>query len=41
MKLYDFILQSATSALSLQNPEVGSMPPGHNGPRYDQETLLN
>ena len=38
MNLYEILLQSANSALSLLNPETGSMPSGHNGSYYDPET---
>ncbi len=38
MNLYEIIVQSANAALSLQNLEDGSMPPGHNGSYHDPET---
>lgn len=38
MNLYDLLIQSATAALSLQDPEQGFMPPGHNGAYHDPET---
>jgi len=37
MKLYDVLILSASSALTLQR-EDGSMPPGWNGPYHQQET---
>jgi hypothetical protein len=36
--LYDLILNSAHSALTIFDSEKGTMPPGHNGPYYDEET---
>ncbi|PZD71764.1 hypothetical protein C1752_04445 [Acaryochloris thomasi RCC1774] len=38
MKLYDFIVESANSALPFQNNSTGSMPAGHNGLYHDLET---
>lgn len=40
MDLYEILLQSANSGLSLLNPETGSMPSGHNGLYYDPETSV-
>lgn len=37
-QLYEIILQSANSTLSLLNTKTGSMPAGHNGSYYDPET---
>lgn len=36
--LYDLILKSANSALEVFDLNTGTMPAGHNGPYYDEET---
>ena len=38
MNLYKIIVESASTALSLQDPQAGFMPPGHNGSYQDPET---
>lgn len=38
MNLHEILLQSATAALALQDPDEGFMPPGHNGSYHDPET---
>lgn len=38
MNLYDILVKSAGTALSLQDSQLGYMPPGHNGSYHDVET---
>lgn len=38
MTLYQIIVESSRKGVTLQNPESGSMPAGHNGPYHDPET---